>query len=160
MPSEYSLTEDWSGKWDMGRKRGADGEPQDPRHGVCPLPDSLQVIQRTSRMAQPTSRTEVPVMNPYTHRGTSSVVSRTALVMCRKPGLPALMPSPGAGLSGLHHAVLVICIRAALCLAPHQVQSGTAHAAPAACPLGPLQHTVGRSVGLTCNRVCYENKGK
>lgn len=27
-------------------------------------------------------------------------------------------------------------------------------------PLGLLQHTMGRISGLTCNRVCYENKGK
>lgn len=38
-----------------------------------PLPDSLQVIQRVSRMAEPTNEMATPVMNTYTHRGTSSV---------------------------------------------------------------------------------------
>lgn len=34
-----------------------------------PLPASLQVMQTISRMAEPTSRTEMPVMNQYNHRG-------------------------------------------------------------------------------------------
>lgn len=62
----------------MGRKRRAEGKPQDPHHSVCPLPDSLQVMQRISRMMQPTIRMEMPVMKPYTHRGMYSVASRTA----------------------------------------------------------------------------------
>lgn len=35
-------------------------------------------MQRISRMTEPTRRTEMSVMNPYTHRGMESVVNRTA----------------------------------------------------------------------------------
>ena len=34
-----------------------------------PVQGSLQVMQMISRMTEPTSRMEMPVMNPYTHRG-------------------------------------------------------------------------------------------
>lgn len=58
---------EWGG--DTGRKTRAERKTPDPAHHACPLPDSFQVMQRTSRMTELISRMEMPVMNPYTHRG-------------------------------------------------------------------------------------------
>ena len=64
---------------DLGLARGEgsgkrEGETGNPRWAVAPpLPGSLQVMQRISRMTEPTSRMERPVMNADTHRGVWSV---------------------------------------------------------------------------------------
>lgn len=78
MPSEHSLPETGVGRGTQEEREEQRGKPQDPPHRACPLPDSLQVMQRISKMTEPTRRTEMIVMNPYTHRGMESVVSRTA----------------------------------------------------------------------------------
>lgn len=58
--------------WEGSGKR--EGQSRNPRWAVAPLlPGSLQVMQRISRMTEPTSRMERPVMNADTHRGVWSV---------------------------------------------------------------------------------------
>ena len=78
-PLQYSCLEDpmdrEAGQATRGEGSGKrEGETGNPRWAVAPLlPGSLQVMQRISRMTEPTSRMERPVMNADTHRGVWSV---------------------------------------------------------------------------------------
>ena len=54
-----------------GKREGETGNPRGA--AAPPLPGSRQVMQRISRMTEPTSRMERPVMNADTHRGVRSV---------------------------------------------------------------------------------------
>lgn len=143
MPSEQSITETrvGRGRWE---ERGVEGKPQDPHHSICLLPDSLQVMQRISRMMQPTIRMEMPVMKTYTHRGMYSVASRIA--WCSREAWYAssevLQPLGWPlGPAPWHAGDLIHSLGNFVCLARDQAQSGTSDVAPKECPLGsPAAH--------------------
>lgn len=96
---------------DLGLARGEgsgkrEGETGNLRWAAAlPLPGSRQVMQRISRMTEPTSRMERPVMNADTHRGMWSVAGGWCewydpLGPCPLPtsgvfsAVPALAPCP------------------------------------------------------------------